>query len=104
MVYFGNLSPFDDALREMGAPWWRNDKWDPLITWWEIRGHNAGPLMTQWWIGTLDNVMGNKRLPFYWHDEEIGALDGAVENLGPFALWWCNEAIENNKAMGKLES
>ena len=26
MVYFGNLGPFDDAMGEMGAPWWRNDK------------------------------------------------------------------------------
>ena len=31
MVYFGNLGPFDDAMGEMGAPWWRKDKWDPLI-------------------------------------------------------------------------
>ena len=35
MVYFGNLGPFDDAIGKMGAPLWRNDKWD------------------------LDNVMGN---------------------------------------------
>ena len=44
-----------------GGPWWRNDKWDPLITWWEIRGHNGGPLiddaMMNW--DPLDSVMGN---------------------------------------------
>ena len=60
MVYFGNLGPFDDAMGKMGAPWWRNDKWDPLITWWKIRGHNGGP----WWrndeLGPLlINMMGN---------------------------------------------
>ena len=52
MVYFGNLGLFDDAMGEMGPPWWRNDKWEPLGNVWEIRGHNGGPLMTQWWIET----------------------------------------------------
>ena len=51
MVYFGNLGPFDDSMGEVGVPWWRNDKWYPLITWWEIRGHNGGTLKMQWWIG-----------------------------------------------------
>ena len=46
-----------------GAPWWRNDNWDPLIPWWEIRGHH------------FDDMM-----------RKLGALDGAMENLGPFAL------------------
>ena len=52
---FENLGPFDDAMGEMGVPWWRNDKWDPLITWWVNRGHN-GAAMTQW---PLYNVMEN---------------------------------------------
>ena len=41
MVYFGNLGPFDDA---MGAPEpldYSMMNWDPLLTWWEIRGHKA---------------------------------------------------------------
>ena len=37
---------------------------------------------------------------------KLGALDGAMKNLGPFALWWRNREIGKletlNKAMGKL--
>ena len=35
---------------------------------------------------------------------KFGALDGAMENLGPFVLWWCNGEIGSpfNKTMGKL--
>ena len=49
MVYFGNLGAFDDAMGEMGAHWWLNDKWDSLIAWWEIRGQ----------MGALDDAMIN---------------------------------------------
>ena len=50
MVYFGNLSPFDDAMGEMGAPWWRDGKLEVTmgVPWW--RNDELGP---------LDNVMGN---------------------------------------------
>ena len=37
--------------------------WDPLITWWKIRGHH------------FDDMV-----------RKLGALDGAMENLGPFTL------------------
>ena len=87
------MDPFDGAMGEMGAPWWRNDKWDPLIMWWEIRGHN-GP----WWrndeLGPLGNVMGNRGR--HHSDDMIrnmGAVDSAMENVGPF-----------DDAMGKLET
>ena len=60
MVQFENLGPFDDAMGEIGVPLWRNDKWDSLKTWWEIRGHRGGPRvgdammnwdgpLTTWW-------------------------------------------------------
>ena len=55
-----------------GGPWWRNDKWDPLITWLEIRGYH------------IDDMM-----------RKVGALDSAMEKLGPFALWWRNGEIGN---------
>ena len=32
VVYFGNLGPFDDTMREMGPLDDANDKQDPLIT------------------------------------------------------------------------
>ena len=54
MVYFGNFDPFDDAMEEMRAHWWQNDEWNPLITWWEIRGHKWGPIddaMMNWVMG-----------------------------------------------------
>ena len=63
-MYFGNVGSFDDAV---GAPWWCNDELEPLITWWEIRGHHHANMM-----------------------RILGALVGAMENLGPFALWWRN--------------
>ena len=53
----------------MGAPWWRNHK-----------------------LGPLDNVMGNYRSSFWWHDEEIGGPWWRIGNFGPF-----------DDAMGKLE-
>ena len=48
-------------------------KWDPLMTWLEIRGHH------------FDDMM-----------RKLGALDGAIENLGPFALWWRNGEIKKS--------
>ena len=78
-----------------GGPWWRNDKWDPLITWWEIRGHNGGPLMTNWWIGTPWYRDGKLEVIILMTRRKLGALDGAVENLGLFALWWRSEEIGN---------
>ena len=83
MVYFGNLGPFHDVLKEMGAPWWRNDKWDPLITKWEIRGHNAG---TWWHNDELGPLITWWEIRGYHFDDmmrKLGALEGAVENLGP---------------------
>ena len=50
---------------------YRNDdammNWDPLITWWKIRGRHFDNMMTK-----------------------LGALD-----WGPFALWWYNGEFEN---------
>ena len=40
-----------------GGPWWHNDKWDHLITWCEIRGHNGVPSMTQWWKMNWDPLI-----------------------------------------------
>ena len=61
---------------EVGAPWWCNNKWIPLITWWEIRGHR------------FDDIM-----------RKLGALDGAMENLGPLALWWRNGKLQTLKKL-----
>ena len=36
--------------------------------------------------GTLDNVMGIRGHHFDDMMRKLGALDGAMENLGPFAL------------------
>ena len=86
-MYFGNLGPIDDAMGEMRAIDDANDKRDPLITWWEIIGHIGGPLdyeminwdplITWWeiWGNHFDDMM-----------KKLGALDSAMENLGPFAL------------------
>ena len=46
--------------------------WDPLIMWQEIRGHHFNDMMMK-----------------------LGALDGAMEILGLFALWWRNGEIAN---------
>ena len=63
----------------------------PLITWWEIRGHNAGPL---WWLNwdpliTWWEIKGHH---FNGMMRKLGALDGAMENVEPFVLWsqWGN--------------
>ena len=107
MVYLEN-GPFDDAMGRNGGrplddtminwtPWKRDGKlevamgplddammnWDPFITWWEIRGHH------------FDDMM-----------RKLGALGGAIEDLGPFALWWRNfpHASAFDDAMGKLET
>ena len=54
-----NLGPFDYAMGELGALWWRNDKLEPL-----------------------DDTIGGH----YFHNmmRKLGALNGALENLGPF--------------------
>ena len=66
---FRNLGPFDDAM-----------------------GGGRG-------MGALDDAMLNGT-PFrgYHFDDmirKLEALDGAMENLGPFALWWSNGEIGN---------
>ena len=80
-------------------------KWDPLITWWEIRGHNGAP----WWRNDeLEPLITWREIRGHHFDcmmRKLGALDGVMENLGPlnFALWWPNGKLETlNKAMGKL--
>ena len=78
MVYFGNLGPFDDGMGEMGGPWWHNDKWDPLITWWEIRGHNGGP---------LDDTKMDWDPLITWWELEVIILMTWWGNWGP---WWRN--------------
>ena len=103
----GKWGPLDDAndkqdhlvtwweiIGHTGAPWMIN--WDPSITWWEIRGHH------------FDDMM-----------RKLGALDGAMDNLGPFALkkqWRAKREIMSLKVqwninlgpfddkMGKLET
>ena len=81
VVCFGNLGPFDDAMGGMRASWWR-----------------------KWKTRPFDNVMGNYRSHWgplndamiYWDPLiawwELGALDGEMDNLGPFTL---------KKAMGR---
>ena len=79
MVYFGNLGPFDDAMGKMGAPWWRNDKWDPLIMWWGIRDHN-GPIDDT--VMNWDPLITWLEIRGYHFDDimrKVGALNGAME-------------------------
>ena len=87
MVCFGNFGPFHDAMGEMGVPWWRNDKWDPLITWWNIievtnygapwwRNDELGPLITWWEIRGhyFDDMMRKWGGGPWWRNGKFRAL------------------------------
>ena len=93
--------PLDDAMIN----------WDPLITWWEIRGHHFddmmrkwGPLIAQWKIwGPLMTQWGNwKPLIKQWESSGAKWPDGKNKKLGPWwsngtfgALWLCNGQIRD---------
>ena len=86
----GEMGPLDDAMIN-GTPWYGDVKLEVTM---------GAPWRCSDELGPIDNVMGNQRSSFWWHDVEIGS---AMENLGPFALWWCNGEIRNpyNKAIGE---
>ena len=96
VVYFGNLGPLM-MMWEMRDPWSvddANDKRDLLITWWEINGH-IGAL---WWrndkLGFFDNPIGFWSHHFDDMLRKLGALDRAMENLGPFVKFALKKAME----------
>ena len=119
MVYFGNLGPFDDAMGEIGQfLWWRNDKWDPLITWWDSSGHNWGPLdeaiinwdtLITWWeirgqhfddiMRKLGILMAHRKikgpLPF---DDAMRKLESLYKVIGK--LWGAKWPNEENRKLG----
>ena len=85
---------------KFGSLWWRDGGGNGglLITWWEIRDHHFGdmmskwgPLMVQWKIlGPFDDAMGKLETL----NKAIGKLFGGAKlpdgKLGP---WWCNGTL-----------
>ena len=91
MVYFGNLDPFDNTMGEMGAPSWRNDIWDPLITWCEIRGHSGGPLMMHW------PIPGKVKLLLISGKKSASLLDHISRFLSHQFVTWYLRSISKTK-------
>ena len=50
--------------------------------------------MMNWDLFQIDNVIRGHNFDDMM--KKLGALDGAMENLGPFALWWRNGEIVNS--------
>ena len=74
----GEMGSLDDAMIN-GTP---------LITSWEIRGHNRGPLIDDAMMNWNPLITRWEIRGYHFDDmmSKLWALDSAMENLGPFAL------------------